>query len=332
MMNLDKHSISVVIPTYNGRELLGANLPSLQEALDKSGLEHEIIVSDDGSADGTIEFLAKEFPSVKTIAKAENTGFAPTVNRGIAQAAKCLVMLLNNDIKINEDYFAYQLKYFEKADTFGVMGRIIEYDDNTLQDAAKYPTCLFANIRGTVNYEVTGNADGEWLPTFMLSGANSLVNAAKLKAMGGYNEIYAPFNWEDMDLSLRAWRLGWRCYYEPKSVCRHKTSSTIGKHYGKRQTAVVSARNKMLLHYIHLDGTLLWLFFSRTAFKFLTAFLVLKYDFYKSLAGFIKLIPRANQTRRELKILGEKRRILLSVTEVCQNIKEQLKDRKIRKF
>jgi GT2 family glycosyltransferase len=325
-------SISAVIPSYNGRELLKANLPFLIQALEKEGLEYEIIVSDDASSDGTVEYLKKEYPGIIVLSSQANQGFSPTINRGIERASKQLVMLLNNDIRLSEDYFASQLVYFGEPDTFGVMGKIIGYENEAVQDAAKYPVCALANIKGTVNYELVGDNTGDWLPTFMLSGANSLVDAVKLKILGGYCEIFAPFNWEDMDLSLRAWRLGWKCYYEPQSVCRHRPSSTIGKHYQKREAAVISARNKMLLHYLHLNGKQSAVFCFRTAFKFLTSFLFLKTDFYRSLAGFIEKIPQARLARRELEILGEKQCQLLSVAEVCRNIKEKIKGLRIRKF
>ena len=80
-------SVSVVIPNYNGRQLLERFLPSVQTALRHPSVDtSEIIVSDDGSTDESIAFLQEQYPDIIIIESRENTGFAPTVNRGVAFA------------------------------------------------------------------------------------------------------------------------------------------------------------------------------------------------------------------------------------------------------
>src|SRR5436190_15076638 len=110
-------SISVVIPNYNGRDLLESNLPATYTALKIANVDYEIIVSDDASTDDSVNFLKKKYPAIKIIENKTNRGFSPTINTGIFAATKDLVFALNSDVKITGDYFTPQLNYFSNKDT-----------------------------------------------------------------------------------------------------------------------------------------------------------------------------------------------------------------------
>ena len=131
--------ISVIIPNYNGINLFPLTLPTVLEALKNSNRPYEIIVADDCSTDGSVEFLQQNYPEIKIVLNTMNSGFSVTTNNGVAAAIYDKVLLLNSDVKLTPDYFLHQYKYFEKTDTFGVMGRIIGWADLTIQDGAKYP-------------------------------------------------------------------------------------------------------------------------------------------------------------------------------------------------
>jgi GT2 family glycosyltransferase len=134
-----RFSISVVIPNYNGKTLLEQNLPHVIEALQKSGMEYEIIISDDASTDNSVAFVKQNYPFIYLITSQSNQGFSVTINKGIMASTCDLVFALNSDVQVSPEYFQSQLKYFEAKDTFGVMGRIIGMDNDTIQDGAKYP-------------------------------------------------------------------------------------------------------------------------------------------------------------------------------------------------
>jgi GT2 family glycosyltransferase len=97
--------------------------------------------------------------------------------------------------------------------------------------------------------------------SYYLSGANALVNREKLLTLGGFNEFFAPFYQEDLDLSLRAWELGWVCFYEDAAQCRHEVSKTITAYHEHRYIQVINTRNKLILHYLHLRNfqLILWI-------------------------------------------------------------------------
>jgi GT2 family glycosyltransferase len=146
-----KKSISVVIPNYNGEQLLQKNLPLLYQALNTANLEYEIIIPDDASTDNSIHFLKNNYPQIILVRNKTNSGFATNINSGIRKATKELVFLLNSDIELTPDYFLTLLPYFQDNKTFGVTGRIIGIDSDEIQDGAKYPQYTFGNIKSTIN-------------------------------------------------------------------------------------------------------------------------------------------------------------------------------------
>lgn len=252
-------SISVVIPNYNGKHLLEANLPSVVAALNSTKTECEIIVVDDASSDGSVLFLQQQYPNIKLLVNEINQGFSPTINKGIFAAKYDLILALNSDVKLTTDYFKEQFRYFEKPDTFGVMGKIVDSNEKQIQDAAKFPKTGFKGIKATYNYLPAEIPDGFWLPTFFLSGANALMDRKKLLELGGFDELFAPFYFEDADLGIRAWRVGWKCYFEPQSVCMHAVSSTISKLKSQKVKAIIE-RNRIIFNYLHLTGRQLYFY------------------------------------------------------------------------
>ncbi|MBS1532818.1 MAG: glycosyltransferase family 2 protein [Bacteroidetes bacterium] len=251
-----KKSISVIIPNYNGASLLAEYLPCTVEAVSEAGVAHEIIIVDDRSTDDSVNFVRMNYPGIKLILNAENRGFSYTCNRGIAAAQYELIFLLNSDVKLTPDYFDHQWKYFSDPGTFGVMGRIIDMEGDGIQDAARMPK--FNGLKLKTGYHYYSRNTEDRLYTLYLSGANALVDAAKLRELGGFDEIYSPFYFEDLDLGIRAWRLGWKCYYEHQSICRHKLSATTKNYKTSAWVKAVYFRNRFYFHAIHFDG--IWSF------------------------------------------------------------------------
>ncbi len=262
-------SISVVIPNYNGRVLLEQNLPSVYAALASSGIEEsEIIVADDASADESLGFLRERYPEIVLVTGERNVGFAGNANRGIRAARLDLVLLLNSDVELLGDYFTTQLPLFEFADTFGTAGRIVGVDDQAdiVQGAAKYPNRRFGNITVNKNY-LPSHPDGATiLPSYYLSGANLLADRKKLLELGCLQELFNPYYNEDVDLSLTAWRAGYRLYYVDTACCRHPNSVTIRRE-GQDKIKRVSKRNKFILHYLQYEGLELRYYLFKLAVK-----------------------------------------------------------------
>ncbi|HAS39648.1 MAG TPA: glycosyltransferase family 2 protein [Microscillaceae bacterium] len=320
-----RRSISVVIPNYNGRNLLEENLPSVFEALEVAAVAFEVIVVDDASTDESVDFLKTAFPQVILLQNERNRGFSPTINRGIMAATKDLVLALNSDVKLTPNYFLPLFKYFTKPDTFGVMGRILDLDGKKVQDVAKYPQQKSTGkIKSTIDFVLEPMPNDFWVPSLYLSGANALVDREKIQELGGFDEIYAPFYVEDVDLSVRAWRLGWSCYYEHEAVCHHPESVTIANYHKKRKIYVISARNKLIMHALHLQGVSKIVWNLKVFADFLMYWLALNFRFYEAFFLFLRRFRQLRQSKKRMKQLLKKYNRKESINTIIDRMRQQI--------
>src|SRR3989344_8968513 len=111
-----KPILSIIIPNFNGQKLLEKNLPYvINRAKDV-----QIIIVDDGSTDGSAQFIKDKFPRVTLIEKVTNSGFATSVNLGVKAAVGDIFFLLNTDAVPSSDCFKLVLKHFENEQVFAV--------------------------------------------------------------------------------------------------------------------------------------------------------------------------------------------------------------------
>jgi GT2 family glycosyltransferase len=309
--------ISVVIPNYNGKYLLQQNLPFTFAALKSSGLPYEVIVTDDASSDDSTIYLNKNYPDVIVIENNINKGFSVNINSGIVKAKFNLVLLLNSDIKLDKDYFLSQLKYFENDDTFGVMGKVLDEQTGKILEACKYPQDTMFKINAFTNLDLKSDT----AYSYYLSGANALVNRRKILALGGFNELYSPFYHEDIDLSLRAWENGWKCYYDSLAVCRHAVSTTIKAHSSKRKINTIGTRNKFLLHYLHHTGMRLYLWQIVTLLSMLIRWASGKIYYYPAYMMYLKMLPDAHNYKLQFFSAAKENKQYIPFI----NVKEQVK-------
>ncbi len=327
---IHQKGISVIIPNYNGRLLLPEILPPLYEALENAQLPYEIIISDDCSTDETVLFLKENFTNTILLQNQTNKGFSPTINKGIFAAKYDFLLLLNSDVKLVKDYFKNLIPYFDNEDTFGVMGRIIGWDDDSIQDGGKYPTFHAAKIKTSGNYIPLQSKAEDRLYSMYLSGANAFVSREKMIKLGGFDELFAPFYIEDVELSFRAWRLGWKCYYEHNSICRHKTSTTIKSKSNKTFVKKIYYRNKMFLHAIHLNERKLPIWYLQLAFEALLHLFTGRLWFFSSLKMFFS--SRAEIKKSKNNFMSLSKNNLLSVDAVVNKILLSLKNESIKRF
>ena len=124
--------VSVVIPNWNGKRFLKGVLDSLREQTYKP---IEVLVVDNGSHDGSVEFMSENYPEVKIARFEKNTGFAPAVNRGIRESCGEFIALINNDTIVDPQWVAELVKGMAEHPECGSMGcKMLAYDDRTLLD------------------------------------------------------------------------------------------------------------------------------------------------------------------------------------------------------
>jgi GT2 family glycosyltransferase len=295
-------SVSVVIPTYNGRGLLEKNLPPLQAAADRHPFSVEIIVVDDASSDDTVAFLRERHPAVTVLVNTTNRGFAETMNRGIDAARHEVVLALNNDILVQEDLFAKALGHFADSCVFSVTPNMVDPRRGESQSITRITAgiCWF-QTRFLQPHDLP-TLEGE-IPLFFGSGGASFYDREKLRVLGGFDPVYHPFYVEDMDLSYRAWKAGWKCVLEPGTTVFHETSSTILSIHRRRKIKFIGDRNRTLFLWLNVtDAELIARYFLALPFSLLydvVTFRKYKFvGFFRALA-YLPQIPALRKRRRE---------------------------------
>ncbi len=221
---------SVVIPSRDGRTLLEALLPRVEEEL--SGSAGEIIVVDNGSTDGTAGRLAARHPEVIVETSREPLSFAAAVNRGIARARYRRVLLLNNDMAPGPGFLAALHAAFDAVpDLFCATAQIFFPEGKRREETGK---AVWRQKRARDEFPVhcIDAAEGEDLtPVLYGSGGCSLYDTAKLRALGGMDEELQPAYVEDLDLGFRAWRLGWPSVFVAGARAVHHHRATTSRFF-----------------------------------------------------------------------------------------------------
>lgn len=224
-----KKRTSVVIPNWNGRKLLEKNLPAVLATE-----PDEIIVVDDASPDDSNQFLEKNYPEIKIVKHEKNLGFAAACNSGVKAAKGEIVVLLNLDVVPEKDALKNILPDFE--------------DDKVFAVSFNEPDWSWAKIswkKGTVEHEPGPKIKKTHISAWA-SGGSAAFRKSIWGKLGGFDEIYKPFYWEDIDLSYRAWKRGYLVLWEPKAIVHHKHEAIIGKHFSKIYINFISERNRLL--------------------------------------------------------------------------------------
>lgn len=252
--------LSVVVPSWNGRALLETFLPSVvtaAAAYEAACREPtEVIVADDASGDDTSAWLAARFPQVRIEAGERQQGFAPTANRGVEAARYGLVYLVNNDVALEPATLPPLAAHFADPRVFAVASQVYDYASGVLSGAGQVGELRRGFLGIHRRYFVSAPSPSRTAPPFLTlyaSGGSALFDREKFLVLGGFDELLAPFGWEDVELGLRAWKQGYELRFEPASAVWHQFSSTLGTRYARRHVRAVYERNRLLAHWLHLE-------------------------------------------------------------------------------
>ena len=300
-------SVSIIIPTWNGRELLAAFLPSVFAAMgeyrDRHGAEVELLVVDDASTDDSRSWLASAYgrhPLLRVIGLEQNVGFLRAVNAGFAAARYPVVFLLNNDVRVEPDAIAPLVGHFDDDRVFAVCSKAYRLDTDLLDGAGKLGLFERGFWRVFLNYDILPTRLPEAPPpfySFFASGGYAAYDAAKLATLRGFCELLAPNYWEDVEVCYRAWKRGWTVVYEPASVVHHVSSATLGS-ARQRRVRLITERNRLLMTWINLHDRawfaahLAWL-----AGKLLGATVSLDFIYWQSFRQALRQIRPVRQAR-----------------------------------
>ncbi len=237
-------NISIVIPNFNGKELLEKNLPNVLTAKEnKKNNIKEIIIVDDASSDNSVEFLKENFKEkIKLIVHKINRGFASAVNTGARTASGDLVCLINSDVVVSKNFLETMEENFKDEKVFAV---------SLHEKGYGYATGKFAN--GFIVYD--GKPESKKIEqTFWASGGSAVFKRNIWMQLKGMDEkVLSPFYWEDIDLSYRAQKRGYKILWDPRANVIHEHESTMKK-LNQKYVQRIRERNQLLFIWKNLTS------------------------------------------------------------------------------
>lgn len=235
--------VSIIILSYNGKELLGQTLDSVHDCYGQ-GLEIETIVTDNGSVDGSIELVKEKYPWVTLVENGANLGFSAGNNRGVPAAHGKYVLFLNSDTKLYSDVLPFLLKKFETDSGLGVATCRVELKDGSIDPACHrgFPTpwrafCYYSKLEklaSTISIGAIRRPLVTWFGGYHLLGKDTTVEHEIDSCTGAFllisHELGDRIKWwdeayfmygEDLDFCYKVKELGYSVKYFPEVKILH---------------------------------------------------------------------------------------------------------------
>jgi GT2 family glycosyltransferase len=230
--------LSIIIVNYNVKEFLQNLIHSIEKA--SSNLTKEIIIVDNASDDGSVDFIKEKFPQVKLIANQTNLGFGKANNIGLKEAAGKYILLINPDTLVAEDTIEKMIKFFESNSSAGLAGCKILNPDGTLQLACRRsfpgPWTSFTKVTGLSNlfpnskifarYNLTYLDENQTYEVDAISGSFMMMRREVYEKVGGFDEQFFMYG-EDLDLCYRIQKALYKVFYvHSTQIIHYKGEST----------------------------------------------------------------------------------------------------------
>jgi len=237
--------VSIVLVNWNGKNLLKAHLPGLQR-LDYPN--YEVIVVDNASTDGSVEFVKNRYPEFKVIVNEENLGTAEGSNVAIPYCRGKYIFWVSNDMEFDTRILNHLIKCCEADESIGICtvkmrcfreGRPVNELDSV---GANMDIFAFPVPRG-INQIDRGQYDKPAEVFFSFGGA-MFIRRSVLDIVGGFDPEYLTLT-DDIDLSWRVRLAGYKVVVEPKAFLYHRMSATLGKTHNRPQKRYLSERNTL---------------------------------------------------------------------------------------
>lgn len=306
--------VSVIILNWNGLKFLPECLDSLAA---QSFHDFEVVLVDNGSQDGSVEFLRERYPWVKLLALQENTGFAEGNNRGLAAATGEFIVALNNDTRVEPEFLEELVSVAASHPKAGmVAAKMLNYYEPGRIDAV----ALKIGVNG-LGYNIgVGELDARQYDTgvrpFGPCGGAALYRRAMLEQVGFFDADFFAY-YEDFDLAWRGRLAGWDCASAPRAVVYHVHSATSGEYSGFK--VYQTHRNKWHVIAKNWPGALIRRHLASLLFADLAslalacvrgrgrAALKARFDFLRNLSGLLakrkKVQARRTASDREVEAL-----------------------------
>jgi GT2 family glycosyltransferase len=229
-------TLSIVIVSYNSRDLLGQCLKSVAE---QTLVDHEVIVVDNASADGTPSLVAEGHPDVRLIANSDNLGFAAANNQGLKLASGRYKVLLNPDTLLRDGTLDRMVEYLDAHPEVGIVGaRMVEADGSLRRYETWYPS-LFSYLANPIMLRMWGDQGNSEVD--FVSGSCLMIRQETMGQIGLLDERFFMYA-EDADWCLRANRAGWKVYHCAEARLFHLAGGSSGRDAAARVVNIRQAK------------------------------------------------------------------------------------------
>jgi GT2 family glycosyltransferase len=273
-------SCAIVVLNWNGIEHLRLLIPSLRAAVATLGARVPIVVVDNRSTNGDVEWLRAECPDVETVI-AERNDFLFSLNPVVAGRPEDVVVILNNDMRVDADFLAPLLAHFDDPTLFAATARVLDWDGTRQTTGQRHMA-----IRHCWYYQWWDLEIDRPVYTLDAGGGCAAFRRALFAELGGFDPLFRPGYFEDIDLSYRAWMRGWRTVFEPRSIIYHREGATLQDRSKEDRFRTLLARNQALFTLKNVGG---WLFVL--GYLALAPIRLVRSDPYTS-RGLMKAAPR----------------------------------------
>jgi N-acetylglucosaminyl-diphospho-decaprenol L-rhamnosyltransferase len=299
---VDVDRTHILVLNYNGRDLLAECLPTLVEAARRSPVPCDLSVVDNASTDDSLAYLATHWPEVGVISE-PNRGLA-SFNSVLERQDEPVVLLLNNDVKLDPDSIAPLLKTFDdQRDALFSAPLCWTFDGREYEGMRTRVRTRFGLVQGMSR--VPGfEASITRADLTAAAGPVLAVDRLKFLEIGGYDTLYFPGRIEDLDLGFRGWMAGWKGYYVPESVAYHRGFGSFGPAFGLDGCDRLAARNSLLFAWKNLSGGRLVCHLAWLPARLFRSFLSGNRGFARAFRDALSLLRDVLRARRRQEVGG----------------------------
>jgi GT2 family glycosyltransferase/glycosyltransferase involved in cell wall biosynthesis len=249
-----RESCSLVMLNWNGLHLLKESIPALINAVEKDGREHQILVVDNGSNDESLDWLETNHPEVDILRLEKNLGFGTGNNLGVKAAKNEIVVLLNNDMIVRNDFLAPLLKGFKYPDVFAVTSQVFFPEEKRREETGATAAYFDKGYLHFTHLPIKeSHFNRGYLPVLWAGGGSSAFRRSMFLELDGFSDIYSPCYQEDVDLSFRAWRKGWHSLLAADSNVLHKHRSTSSRLFSDKNLSAMVDERKLWFIWLNLE-------------------------------------------------------------------------------
>lgn len=239
---------ALLVLNWNGVAHLRLLLPSLRAAVARYPGVMRVVVVDNRSTDPDVAIVEREFPEVEVVVAARND-FLFSLNPIVAACPEEIVIILNNDMRVDPDFVAPLVRHFDDPTVFAATANVFDWDGVRRTTGQRRMA-----LRRWWFYKWWDLTVTEPVYTLDAGGGCAAFRRDRFVGLGGFDPLYRPAYYEDVDLSYRAWMRGWRTVFEPASVIYHREAATMRDVTQDAQFRTLLARNHVLFTIKNVGG------------------------------------------------------------------------------